>query len=412
MGGMLARNRTLLVGNIVTLIATAAIGVATLTPATTSAIEPRWACVVCGTTGVADVLVNLLLYVPYGVGLTMLGMRPTRALALVLATTFAVELLQYRVLVGRDGTLSDVLTNTLGGTSGIVVARHWRSLALPTPRSSALLAAGWAVVWAGVLAISAYALAPTADTAGAVVWWKPVMPPFQQFQGALDAVVVDGRSTVNREILPPPSPSESVSVAIRVAAEPTRVASAPIVWIGHGDSEDVVLLRARHDLVARFKVRGSAWRLVSPTFLLPGAFGSREPRQVRATMAGHVLTLTAAAPNASQARSITLGPTLGWALLVPSFVRVGPRYHWYSLAWMTVFLFPLGYWAGRGALARGAVAPLDAASAGIAVGSLVMAFAALGIVAVMMTETRPVWWEWAGAGAAVLAGATAAMVVR
>jgi hypothetical protein len=203
-----------------------------------------------------------------------------------------------------------------------------------------------------------------------------------------------------------------VAIAIQVAAEPSSAPSAPIVWVGHGDRENIVLSRVHDDLAARFKVRGSRWRLVSPTFLLPGAFGSHEARRVRATIAGHLLSLTADAPNASLRRSMAIAPTLGWALLVPSSLRIGPRYYWYSLLWMTVFLFPLGYWAGSGLVARGGIGRVDAAPAAIAAASIAVAFAALGLVAAVMTDTRPLWWEWAGASGAMLAGGATAVVVR
>jgi len=405
-----AGNGSKLVGNVITLLATAAIVVATLRPAPTNAVEPRWACIVCGTTGVADVLVNVLLYVPYGVGLTLAGMRPLRAVVLVLGTTFAVELLQYRVLVGRDGTLSDVLTNTLGGGLGVLAAVRWRDLVFPTARGGAAFALGVATAWTLVLAVSAYALDLSANIEGAVVWWKPVMPPFRQFQGKLDAVVINGRPTVNREVLAGGmSSAESLSADVRVRVGPAGAPTAPMVWVGHGTREDVVLSRVGDDLVARFKVRGSDWRLVSPTFSLPGAFGpvesGVEPRRVLSRMHGHVVTLAAETPNASATRSVALGPTLGWSLLVPSSLRVGPGYWWLSLSWMAGFLFPLGYWAARGA--RGA----ERAAATAVAGALLLAFGSLEAVAVIMTGTQPMWWEWLGAIAAVVAGGVTAVVV-
>lgn len=366
-------------------------------------------CVVCGTTGAADVLINILLYVPYGVGLTLAGMRPSRAFALVVMTTFAVELLQYRVLVGRDGTLSDVLTNSLGGGIGIALVTLWRILLVPSARLGAVFAVAASVVWTEVLAVGGRALDITAQPEGAVVWWRPVMPPFRQYPGRVDAVMVDGQLARTRAMLSEPSVPNG-SLDVRALVVPSRVGdrSAPMVWIGHGDREDVVLSQIDGDLTARFQVRGSHWRLASPTLLLPGAFDrtgdSTATTSLALTATGHVVSIEAQSIAAKLRRAVPFAPTLGWALLMPSIVRVGPGYAWLSALWIGAWLFPVGYWAGVGIM-RSVRAPL------IAGGAVAVAFGALAIVPPVVTGTRTEWWEWTAALIAVIAGAATAFLV-
>ncbi|HUQ84645.1 MAG TPA: VanZ family protein [Gemmatimonadaceae bacterium] len=395
------------------LAAVAAIVVLTLRPAPNNAIEPRWACVVCGTTGVADVLVNVLLYVPYGVGLTLAGMRPWRAFGLVVATTFAVELLQYRVLVGRDGTLSDVLTNSLGGGIGIALVRHWRSLVVPNDRRAAALALTASLVWAGALVTGARALDVSAETAGAIVWWRPVMPPFRQYPGSVLAVSVNGQATANKETLASPdTPSGGLSIQATVLPSRIGAPSAPMVWVGHGDREDIVLSQAREDLVARFQLRGARWRLVSPSFSLPHAFALGEPAvraAITARVAGHALTIEQTAPNGTARRVIDLTPTLAWALLMPSSIHVGLWYPWISALWIGVLLFPLGYWAVPRLVGRqhGHRTSVDGVVAGAA---LAMAVLSLAIVPPWLASTSTAWWEWLSACGAIAAGGLVAFI--
>src|SRR5512138_2127128 len=104
-------------------------------------------CLVCGDSGVADVVRNVVLFVPYGAALRATGMR--RALLLVLATSVMIELMQYRVIAGREGTLSDVLTNFAGGAIGIAIADRASSLLHPTGRLAARL-----VVLSGATALA------------------------------------------------------------------------------------------------------------------------------------------------------------------------------------------------------------------------------------------------------------------
>ena len=76
-------------------------------------------CLVCGELGVVDVTLNCLLFVPLGLGIGIRGVSRWRALILIVATTLTVELLQLKLIIGRDASLSDVLTTQPGACSAI-----------------------------------------------------------------------------------------------------------------------------------------------------------------------------------------------------------------------------------------------------------------------------------------------------
>ncbi|MFN8501155.1 VanZ family protein [Kouleothrix sp.] len=103
----------------------------------------------------ADILNNIVLFVPLGVGLAWLlerrGYRVRGALLLALALgaglSLSVELIQL-FLPTRTATPADVATNTFGAGAGVLLL-HGARLALASPRNQAAALAGYAL--AGLL---------------------------------------------------------------------------------------------------------------------------------------------------------------------------------------------------------------------------------------------------------------------
>src|SRR5688572_6319026 len=97
------------------------IAVATLMPAETDVTLPA-SCVFCGQFGGVDFVLNIVLFVPLGVGLRWL-LGSWLASGLVgAATTLVIETLQWRLIPGRDASLGDLLANTLGALLGAWLA--------------------------------------------------------------------------------------------------------------------------------------------------------------------------------------------------------------------------------------------------------------------------------------------------
>jgi hypothetical protein len=93
----------------------------TLTPVQLTENTPEhfnW-CVFCvgELTGV-DFLFNIPLFIPLGIGLSLMGLSPIAAIGAVLATTAGIELLQLTVVSGRYASVDDIIANTLGGVLG------------------------------------------------------------------------------------------------------------------------------------------------------------------------------------------------------------------------------------------------------------------------------------------------------
>ncbi|HLB09638.1 MAG TPA: VanZ family protein, partial [Gemmatimonadaceae bacterium] len=129
------------------------IAVLTLTPQYSGSKTPPSLCLLCGDQSILDAVLNIILFIPLGIGLRLAGMSRRRAFAIGLVTTITVETLQL-VIPGRDTSLGDIFTNSFGGFLGILCADVWRVVVLPSRRAATRLAIGWTVLWLLVLAMS------------------------------------------------------------------------------------------------------------------------------------------------------------------------------------------------------------------------------------------------------------------
>ncbi len=143
-------------GYLVLVLSLAFIGLMTLLPAPEEAARAAATpldCILCGDLGSVDFLLNILLFVPLGVGLGLAGFSWRRAVVLAGLLSAGIELLQMKFIPGRDASLGDILSNTLGGGLGALLAARWQDLVFPSPRRSRRLALLYAVVlvwiWVG-----------------------------------------------------------------------------------------------------------------------------------------------------------------------------------------------------------------------------------------------------------------------
>src|SRR5712671_5089788 len=144
------------VGLIIILASLAAIAIATLLPDTGPAVGSHF-CLICGSVGTVDALLNIILFLPLGVGLALIGVRAKNAVIWMFALSALIETAQFFVISGRDATVGDVLTNTLGGALGFAIVRYHGIWLRPPPRIARNLALGWAAIWLIVQVISSYA---------------------------------------------------------------------------------------------------------------------------------------------------------------------------------------------------------------------------------------------------------------
>ncbi|HEX5385591.1 MAG TPA: VanZ family protein [Gemmatimonadales bacterium] len=398
-------------GASITAMGLVAIFLATLTPAPDQARLvaklPTW-CLVCGDLGGVDVTLNVLLFIPFGIGLTLAGVRWRRVILIAAVTSGCIELLQYSAIVGRDASLSDFLTNTLGGALGALIANTARTWLTPRSAPARRLAAAAALVWIAQAVVTAYALTPSLPRS---VYWgqhAPDLEQFERFRGQVvsadigPAEIPEGRLRNSARVRALLLDSATFQ-AIAVPAGPTP-GLAPVASIFDGDKNEIALLgQDGVDLVFRLRTHAVDLRLRPPALRVASAFAAGPADTVRMSgvLVGNRLVARVSAGSATREAARALSPQWGWSLLLPFHHAFGADTAWVTALWIAAWLAVLGYWTRQGwtAPASAALVLLATAVAGLVVVPWVFGF-----------EPAP-FTQWLGAvcGAAIGWGAGAWM---
>jgi hypothetical protein len=369
---------------------------------------PPW-CLVCGDTGTVDALLNLALFVPLGFGLRLAGWPLRRAVLLAASATLLVEILQMKVVPGRDASLGDLVTNTLGGWLGWSLQSVWRRLAHPGPREARRLALGGLAAWLALGTLTGWALERSFP---GVVYRTEYAPPAGEtrFSGRVLAAAVDtlplprGVVGPSRELVAH-LVADSVRFGVTLVSGRPTTADAPIVGVYNRDgriwSNDIlVLAQDGRDLVFQMRLRTRDLRLRTPTLRLADALPGRAGDTLR--IAGgfwgdrlHAATTHGAGAGEVRELVVALSPNWTWALLLPFERPLDESAPWLTAAWLVGVLLPLGFWAGRAARIAALPAP-----------AVVAAGVAAGLVGIPPLLRLPAvaWQEWAGAAAGLAAG--------
>ena len=315
------------------------------------ALTPPW-CLVCGDLGAVDVLLNVALFVPLGVGLRMAGWPLLRAAATAFAVSAAVELVQ-SAIPGRDPTLSDIVTNSVGGALGAALAGWSAHLVTPVPHTARLLAAGWATLWLAQTAATAALIQPALPRSWYWGQLAPDLPQFEQFTGRVDSATAGprririgrlGRSADVRNAL-------LAGEDLRATTTPGGATAglAPIVSLFDGQQREIALLgRWGDDLVYRLRTRSFDFRLRPPGIRLPNAFHAADTLvQVTGRFDPSAGTF-AASLGGTQVRIeriVPLDAQWGWSLLLPFPYAHGIESTWLTALWVFGWMVMLGYWA-------------------------------------------------------------------
>ncbi len=379
----------------------AGVALATTVPlprqAEAAARTPFW-CLVCGDLGLVDALLNLGLFVPLGIALGIGGRPPGHAALVGGGLSLAIELVQLLV-PGRDPSLSDLLTNTAGAFLGALLGLRWRAIALPSPTGARRLVAGFAGLWLAQVAGTAYAMHPALPES---IYWGQLAPELAQFEQFEGKVIAAGVGSVRL-----PSARLRSSEQVRhlllegqplwadARPGPPTAGLAPIVSIFDGEQREIALVgRWGDDLVYRLRTRAFDLRLRPPAVRLADAFAPGESGAVAVEgrlSRGPLSLIVALDSGLSRKHMVPMSAQWGWSLLLPFDYAHGRGSGWLTAMWLTGWMVPLGWWAGRaspwsGLLAASAVLLLGLivipSSAGLQVGGSAEMVPALGALAV------------------------------
>jgi len=355
------------IGSVLTIGSVAAILFATLLPDSGQPVDSHL-CLVCGTLGGVDSVLNVLLFFPLGVGLALSGIPWNRAVLTACVLSLAVETTQLFFIPGRDATLGDVLTNTVGGALGFAVARNAGIWLRPTPRIAAILALAWCTAWLTIQAISSFAFAPSIPDSGYFGQIAPKLGNFAVFPGRVLAARIDDVAITDTKLNDIDSVGRRLlggaSVAATVVPGGPTSDIAPIVRVADDEQREIVLLaQDEQSLLFGVRTRAAILRLRPPLFAMAGVFtgdvskvnssgaskrsySAADPISLSGTYDGREARLTVRTDSSSGERLVSVSSSLGWTLALP--------FQWsiedtktelvVSWIWMACLMVPTGYW--------------------------------------------------------------------
>ena len=380
----------------------ALIALATLVPLPGDQWLHAFWCIRCG--GGADpveLLLNVALFVPLGLALRASHTRASLALATIVATTIGVELLQYFVVVGRDGSIRDCISNTAGGTAAFFIQPAAGALWRADGRPSTKLAWGAAILWIAHAALASVLFRPAETSHRYFGQTAPRLAQFATFHGVVQDARVDGARVPDGPLGPDLEgvvrTREWLSLTARVWPGRPTENTAPIVAIADGDANEIAIL-AQHHTSVEFQSRVAAQNvgLFAPAVVLDDAIDWAGPSSgdavtLEGLRVGYRLTLRASEPHrAGRIATLTLSPSLGWALWWRAGFPGRMTLWWATWVWLAAPVALMVFWS-------------DAADASARwTRFLPAAMAVLGGEVIVPWLTGSGGFRWTEAGAAIV----------
>jgi len=358
---MSARQRRFrsVIGRWVAVASATAIALATLVPDPGSP-DITHICLICGTLSGVDAVLNILLFVPIGIGLALAGVRARTAIASVCSYSLAIEALQLLVVSGRHASVADVITNSLGGILGFVVGQHLAWLLRPRPAIAGRLAASWLAIWLGFLLVIAYSLVPVLPDPpyyghiGRPHWRSGVVFPGNVLTAAIGAEWLGSGEL--------PNGAQLKALLGQREGAPLQVSVDP-AGISPDRSEIVVVSAKKEGFVVSFEQEGAHLILGVRTgadvlllrpleFRLRDVFHDSMSARSRDSVLLHgrygrdMVVLRATSQGMDREWHFMLRLSYGWLLLTPwqIYIDDDPRESLASAAFLAMLILPAGYW--------------------------------------------------------------------
>ena len=329
------------------LLAAAPILAVTLVPTDTPTDPHRLLCIWCGGRASADIILNVLLFVPLGAALGAWLKGNVRSALAALAITIGIELAQI-VIPGRDPNLDDVLANSLGAMLGILLMHTSEAWLNPRPRMRIVLLLAAVLLPVGILAAGASLFAPSYQQGVYYGQWTAELGYLEWYRGqVVDAYVGDirvpsrrlRRTDEVRALLYSRAP-----IRVDALAGPPVDGLAPILSIYDDREREVMLLGVdRNDAVMRYRMRAANARFDQPDLRFKDGFvnvQNGQPLKLELTGAARGFCL-----SVNTARSCEVGLRVGdsWGLLFYASTLANARAG-LSVIWLAILFVPAGFW--------------------------------------------------------------------
>lgn len=443
-------SRVRILGAVLTALSLAGIALGTLLAAPDLrrqvAETPLW-CLVCGDVGLTDAIQNIFFFVPLGISLSLLGLRWRRAVLIGALVAVTVELLQLFVVAGRDASLSDLITNTLGTALGAGALEAIRASGFPAPTAARRLLLSTVGAVAALWALGAWLLAPDVGSEPWIAVIKPSVTDHTTYPGPVDSVLVGGEAVRGTTVLSRGVVEEyartTLTVALRMAAPgprqhgalllvgrsgegwsgPPRAGGAPLPddaqlvigrtyarsgpdrpspdhlsptrWREPGDRRQLLVAATQSGSAkVTFRIRASRLRLQPLRFYAARAFvaPAGAPISLDITRTRRDVRISGQVGDLSYQSQQELGPQWLLALVSPIPGWAGPEWTAMAFLWVAGGFGVAGLAAARaqasgarsGRLAPGAWAPILALAIWMSVVNLIAGYPAVPVVGWVM----------------------------
>ena len=318
-------------------LSTLGILIATLHSAGT-VLPPGWSfTLTSGDAALAELIENLLLFIPLGASLVLAGVRLSRAIAIGAALSFSVEFLQ-QWIPGRDPSTGDIITNTTStaiGAALVVFAPHW--LMVPPRRAAwhALANAALAVlVWLGTGAV----LRPIVPDPP---YHDVLTPEWDQWAPYRGRVLASNGGISDRNL------TFAIRATVLAADRPPRRVAPLIAILDSSDTKVLIFGLDRRDLTLRYNMRALPLTLDQPDLRWRGALAAIAPQDTFTAQAWRGARGVCFSMNSAQrcGYGYTVGD--GWKLIYYPEHFPDWLLGTINLLWMTGWTIAIGYWSAR-----------------------------------------------------------------
>jgi hypothetical protein len=338
------------------------IAVATLVPnpGQVAAVRatPVW-CLVCGNHGGADVLNNLLLFVPFAAGLRLIGFGARTVVGLGAVVALVIESLQFSVIPGRDASLSDLLTNTLGSWIGTALVARRDRLLKPGREQGIRLAGFGVLVWLLQQAGTSVLLQPWAPSGQLRGAWARTIPGRNPFDGRVTSAFLSGFAVPHGSVLQDSALGNNIRqgrihLELGLISGGDTASWSPVFELLDGRGSVLAVEVVGRDLVFQAPARSSVLRLRRPALRLGEAIPLHPgvPVQVATGERNDTLWGQWELGGAKYSSAQVLSPSFGWSLVTPIRYAYGRGVRLITALWIAAWLLPIGYWSAHGRLGR------------------------------------------------------------
>ncbi|HXG97670.1 MAG TPA: VanZ family protein [Gemmatimonadales bacterium] len=316
---------------VLAVLSAAAILYLTLRPGTGLVAEGWSYDLTSGDAALAELIQNLILFIPLGISLTLAGVRSRSVVLIGALLSFSVEFAQ-RSIPGRDPSVGDIITNTVSTAIGTLLVATARSWLWAPPGRSAWQARATAVIavlaWSGTGLMLQQSFPPPPYTNVPT----PDLPHFGHYKGQVLSVRQVRRGLEVVAVAPPRAPGQTSPLIAMLDTQQTRVVMLSVIGT---------------DLTLRYAMPALRYTLEQPDLRLRGALKSVAPGDTFVAATWHDSTDICLRLNALE--RCHLGYTIGdgWKLIYFPEGQPAWTLGLINTLWMMGCVIGVGFWAAR-----------------------------------------------------------------